>query len=121
MYQYFSKEELACPCCGISEMNTLFMQRLTRMRRETGIVMPVTSGFRCELHDKDIGGAGVHPQGRAVDMNIYGKDADTIITLSPGYGFTGRGINQKGPYNKRFLHLDDLPDGSHPRPRTWTY
>jgi len=102
-------------------MDTLFMNRLTLMRRETGIVMPLNSAFRCEKHDKDIGGAGVHPQGRAVDIRTYGRNADKLITLAPSYGFTGRGANQKGPYASRFLHIDDLGDGPHPRPWTWTY
>ncbi len=34
----------------------------------------------------------------------------------------GIGIKQKGDYASRFVHLDDLPNGSgQPRPWCWSY
>lgn len=120
--QYFSKAELTCNCgCCQSHMDDHFMMKLTQMRRETGVVMPINSAYRCPVYDDKMGGAGVHPTGRAVDIRLSGEAADLIITIAPQYGFSGRGIKQRGPFGKRFIHLDDLDNGDHPRPRTWTY
>ena len=123
-YPYFTMEELTCPCgCGQMNMKPSFMRKVVNMRMQTGIKMKVTSAYRCPEYDKSIGGAGVHPTGRAIDINIYYSDADTIINLMSSYRFTGRGVKQHGPVNKRLIHMDDLDNGElgKTRPATWTY
>ena len=38
------------------------------------------------------------------------------------FGFTGRGLRQHSPVEKRFVHLDDLDDTPDClQPRIWTY
>ena len=39
----------------------------------------------------------------------------------PAMGMTGIGIKQHGPHNKRFIHLDNLDNSTHPRPTIWSY
>jgi len=125
-WNHFTLEELRCPHCGEMHMNDLFMKKIVALREVTEITMPVTSGYRCIYYDNEIGGAGVHPTGHGLDIQLSGSNADKIITLAPAFGMTGRGIDQKGAWDQRFIHLDDLEDGEHlgkyhPRPRTWTY
>ena len=76
---------------------------------------------RTPEHDKAIKGANVHPSGEAVDIGVSGERAYHLIRLAPAMGFTGIGINQRGPYKGRFVHLDTLDDDDHPRPRIWSY
>ncbi len=102
---------------------TIFMDRLEALRSQLDFPFIVSSGFRAASHDKSIGGAGVHPTGRAVDLAIYGEWAFRVIALAGEAGFTGIGAKQHGPRQRRFIHLDDLPedDPLHPRPWVWTY
>ena len=100
-----------------------FMDRLLALRRELNKPMVITSGYRTPAYNAQIsstGENGPHTTGRAVDIQASGAHAFNIIALAKKHGFTGIGLNQKGPHAQRFVHLDDLGDGF-PRPWTWTY
>lgn len=102
------------------------MRRLELLRGEFGRPMRLSSAYRCPAYDADIGGAGAHPTGHAVDVLIHGEAAFRLVALAVRRGFTGIGLHQRGPYAGRFVHLDDCPDerasgGARARPRIWTY
>lgn len=125
-YEYFSRRELSCKCgCGLSDMDEDFMRRLESLRQLMDRAMPVTSGYRCPRHNKEVSGTGTvgpHTTGRAVDIRIHGQDALRLVSLAVECGFTGIGIKQHGPLSGRFVHLDDLTmDAGRPRPWIWTY
>lgn len=118
----FTVEEVQCKCrCGgVPEWG--FMLMLQGLRDTLGFALPVTSGFRCAEYDAEVGGAGVHPQGHAVDIAVARFAQFHLNGQAYVLGFTGIGVRGKG--DKRFTHLDALPEaniGSHPRPRFWTY
>ena len=119
----FTIEEMRCKGTGLCEMDPYFMDSLQALRVACGFPFPVTSGFRAEEYDDSIGGAGVHPTGKAVDLQIYGHRVFEVVKLAAKFGFTGIGLSQKGDYSRRFIHLDTLPVGGsgHPRPWIWTY
>jgi len=125
-WQYFSEEELscqrgACPFCGGQMlMDDDTMRKLVAIRRETGIPMPITSGYRCPTHNSEVsatGDTGPHTTGHAVDVAVSYENAFYILSAALRFGMTGIGVKQKG--DVRFLHLDDLTEG--PRPRVWSY
>ncbi len=123
--EHFSPHEFKCRCgnCGSDgkEMDMRFIARLDALRKEFGTPMSITSGYRCPIHNNHVSSTGLrgpHTTGRAADVGISGADAWLLVLLS---NFGGIGINQRGPYNKRFIHFDDLEGHAHPRPRIWTY
>lgn len=140
IYEKFTARELACRCgCGLGQddMHPLFMEKLIKLRLETGISMPITSAARCSMHNRNVSTTGLHgphtltiwndrfgSRCHAADINIWGSAfvelLKTVYTLK--LKFTGIGINQRGKHSKRFLHLDDLPNAPGcPRPWVWTY
>ena len=120
---HFSRSELQCHCgCGRCEMDAAFMVRLEQLRVAFGNPMHLSSAYRCPEYNARIshtGSHGPHTTGRAVDVLVSGEDAYRLVQLALELGFTGIGINQKGPREKRFIHLDDL-DGP-TRPWVWSY
>lgn len=119
----FSVNELKCKHCGQEKIIPTFMDRLQGLRKDYGKPMKITSGYRCPEHNASVsktGSDGVHTTGRAVDIQVFGKDAYDLLHLALLHGFTGIGISQNGQMDKRFIHLDDLPDKNH-RPRIWSY
>ena len=121
-WQHFSPYEMACKGTGKLLLVPSFMDRLQALRELVG-PLPVSSGYRSEEHDAVVGGAGVHTSGRAVDILAHGRQAFLIAGLAGELGFTGIGLRQAGPYEKRFVHLDDLgtEETKGPRPWVWTY
>ena len=96
------------------------MNKLVALRDFLGFPFKISSAYRCERHNKDVGGksGSAHLQGRAVDIVLYGDKAFKVVTEAGNYGFTGIGVNQSGIHNKRFIHIDDLDEN---RPWIWSY
>lgn len=118
-YEYFSESELACKCgeCE-TKMDSVFMRNLIELREHCGFPFVITSAYRCENHNEDVGGypSSYHTQGRAVDIHVYGDDASKLLSLARRYGFKGVGVSAKGDFSGRFIHLDNREDGA-----VWSY
>ena len=115
----FSRAEMRCKCgtCKRDEMDPEFMKMLQELRNICG-PLKVTSGYRCEQHNRDSGGypKSAHVQGCAADIQIYGPRALKLMEESRKVGFRGIGFSQKGPHHQRFIHLDTLE-----REAVWSY
>jgi|TARA_Y100000310_G_scaffold329343_1_gene398995 uncharacterized protein YcbK (DUF882 family) len=120
-WQNFAPEEMADRLTGEIAISRDFMDWLQEMRDRFGGALPVNSGFRTPQHDRQLGGADVHPQGVAADINVAGSAAVKLVSLALRYPGRGVGIHQRGPWSKRFVHLDMINSPQHPRPRIWTY
>ena len=129
LIKYFEPAEFACRCgtCGSDghEMNIDFVFSLDQLRARQRRPLIITSGYRCPAYNVSIsstGENGPHTTGRAADISISGADAFHLVQqCTLGGWMRGIGINQRGPYEKRFIHLDDLEGPDHPRPRIWNY
>ena len=125
MTPHFKTSELSCRCgCGRLP-NTEFMAKIERLRMRCGFPMPVSSAFRCPDYNAKVsstGYAGPHTTGQAIDLAVSGKHALELVRMALDSGFTGVGVKQHGPYEKRFIHLDTLPERhGQPRPHIWSY
>jgi hypothetical protein len=126
---YFSKRELACKHClkmGKTTEEAYYFEEdfrttLDRIRSDCGFALVVTSGYRC--HDHPIEKAklkpGAHSTGRAVDLAVSYDKAHKLLEVALAHGVKRIGVNQKGPFSERFIHLDDA-DLS-PAPTIWSY
>ncbi len=125
--EFFEKKEFDCKCgCGGNQMNHDFLKKLDDFRGRLGFPLVVTSGYRCPDYNERVSTTkrnGPHTTGRAVDVNVFGRQAFAAVRqASLGGWFSGIGINQRGAHHKRFIHLDDLePDDGRFRPTLWTY
>ena len=83
------------------------------------------SGYRCPKHNAEVSNTGLDGPHTisAFDVRIAGYDVLKLTKIAMDAGFSGIGINQKGDWNKRIVHLDRLPniEGKRPRPWVWTY
>ncbi|MCH2040295.1 MAG: D-Ala-D-Ala carboxypeptidase family metallohydrolase [Saccharospirillaceae bacterium] len=123
-WKNFSRKELQCKETGECNMSPSFMDRLQALRIEFGKPMVITSAYRSRRHsaEKNKRRPGTHSLGCAVDVAVSGEDAIQLILLARVHGFTGIGVNQKGPRKERFIHLDDAAKQSwRPRPHIWSY
>jgi zinc D-Ala-D-Ala carboxypeptidase len=124
--RYFKAHEFACRCgCGIEGIQPGLVYELDNLRHAFGKPIRINSGFRCpDWNDSEssTGRTGPHTTGLAADLGVAGRDAFVILKLAQQMKFTGIGINQKGVYTDRFVHLDMIPDSlAHKRPWIWTY
>ena len=113
---YFSRKEESCRCCGCGGLVPDFRDKLNEARELAGIPFILTSAFRCEKHNREVGGSATssHLAGCAVDI----KCADAwsrfkILSALLEVGFQRIGIG------RNFIHVDD--DLTKSRGVIWDY
>jgi len=114
--KYFKLKEFACPCCGQVKMDKEFLYALDDLRGRCKFPFKITSGYRCEKHNKEIGGVkdSAHVKGLAADIAVSsGSQRFDIVSNGLIVGFT-----RFGPA-KHFIHVD--MDTSKPQHVIWTY
>lgn len=119
---YFERKDFACGCgCGFQAVDFELLQILNETREHFGIPLNITSGCRCETHNKNEKGAAnsAHKLGIAADFrpnkshpdfqNMLNKIHKHLLERFPDkYGIA------IGP---TFVHLDVKPGNG----RRWTY
>ncbi len=114
-------------CRGIDELLVVpsFMDWLEGIRHIYGQEMTITAGYRSPGHQATLPGGrrtGAHVDGMAVDVLVSGEDAHRLIKIAMGQGAKGNAFQQKGPHEKRYVHLDrwsKVPEGVRPRVRSY--
>jgi len=112
----FTHDEMACKCCGKQAMDPAFMRKLQKARDAAGIAFEINSGYRCEVHNKAVGGKdnSSHRRGCAVDIRADNPHTREVISAAlTAAGFTRRGVASN------FIHVDDDPEKTHQQ--RWLY
>ena len=112
----FKTAEFACPCCDAVKMDIDFVKTLQLLRDEYGSPMRINSGFRCEKHNKKVGGSdsSSHLWGMARDISV----TDSILRYRMIQCAQKVGILRMG-IAKDFIHFDT--DYKKKTPVIWTY
>ena len=79
----FDSSEFKCKCCGElpkGGMNHKLIDLLQTIRENIGASITIMSGYRCEAHNKKVGGVknSQHCLGTAADIRVAGMDADDV-------------------------------------------
>lgn len=102
----FNLKEFQCKHCGAVKLHPKLLELVQELRDILGVPLWFTSAYRCETHNKAVGGAknSQHLHGRAVDIPVYitGLTYWQLFDLVKWLGFTGIGVNPA----KGFIHVD---------------
>lgn len=107
--KHFSIDEFRCSCCDKEEMRESTLTMLDKAREIAGVPFVITSGYRCEEHNRNVGGSPTssHLYGWAVDIQAQGdRNRFAILQGLVKAGFTRIGIA------KNFIHADNDPQKS---------
>lgn len=85
--KYFNRSEFVCKCGGkycngdSAEMQEKLLKVADRVRAHFGNPAIVTSGVRCQQHNKAVGGVANsrHLQGKAMDFSVSGFSASSVL------------------------------------------
>lgn len=100
--KHFKSSEFNCPCCGKNEMDINFVKKLDDMRALYGNPLKVESGYRCDKHNKEVGGVADsdHEEGKGVDFTVNGSVARyTLIGIAYNMKIKRIGVG------KTFIHF----------------
>ena len=110
----FSRDELKCSFSGECAIEEDALEKLQALREEWNKPIRLSSAYRSNSHPRERlkpNGPGYHHGkngngGQAFDCLIAGEDVVPFIALAIKHGFRGIGVNQKGEWNQRFIHID---------------
>lgn len=76
----FTSEEFQCRCCGKITIEPKLIEVLQTLRDHLGPIH-ITSGYRCEYHNKDVGGIknSYHTRGMAADFKVEGRTPSEVL------------------------------------------
>ena len=92
---HFARGEMRCPCCGRGAVALALVLALEDLRSLYGRPVRITSGWRCQTHNREVGG---HPQSRhligcAVDVAPLDRDRErwealrlAVVEVARRYG-----------------------------------
>jgi zinc D-Ala-D-Ala carboxypeptidase len=99
---HFSRHEFDCPHCGKLVIDANLIRRLEALRGIVGKPLPITSGYRCLVYNRAVGGVrySQHLHGRAADI----PRGYCTVRQALDAGFTGIGHRAD-----RVVHVDVRP------------
>jgi len=107
--QYFKREEFLCPCCKQEQMKQEIVDILTILRGEIGKSFIITSGWRCEKRNKEVGGTPDSPHLLGLAIDFYCPDLDILALFTKVENAIkkfGWGVRIGLNVFKKFLHID---------------
>jgi len=111
----FSKEEFSCPCCDAECISLEFVATLQTVRTRLGLPIRPTSAYRCQHHNKAVGGVedSAHTKGLASDIHIPDSTLRYLYMreFMKVFSRIGMGVG--------FIHVDIDPDK--PQNLIWMY
>lgn len=119
---HFKSSEFKCRCaygCGLDKVDHAFLWKLNLARDYAGIAFVITSGCRCEQHNKDVSGSEYSdhlclPTCEGADIQAENsKVRFRIISAAISAGFKRIGVA------KTFIHLGNR--GNNPMNVIWVY
>ena len=102
----FKSTEFDCKCqnknCSKTLIDTELMSYLQLIRTHFNKAVSINSGYRCETHNKAVGGvaSSQHLKGTAADIVVKGVSPDEVASYCSSIGVNGIGIY------KTFTHID---------------
>lgn len=106
----FSSLEFDCHgsgCCSETIINPKLVEYVQKIRDHFGKSITVTSGYRCPIHNKRIGGAtgSRHSKGDAADIVVQGVTPREVAKYAESIGIKGIGLYETSA-DGYFTHID---------------
>jgi hypothetical protein len=106
----FSSSEFDCHgkgCCSETLVDQTLVNYLQKIRSHFGKAVNISSGYRCPVHNKNVGGAtgSRHAKGQAADIYINGVAPAEIAKYAESIGIKGIGLYETNK-DGHFVHID---------------
>ena len=92
--EHFLRHEMSCrDGCGFDTVDVGLINLLEAVRNHFGKPVIISSGCRCEAHNKAVGGSvkSQHLLGRAADIVVADTSPDAVATFLEVFGAQGIG------------------------------
>ena len=123
----FQYKEFDChgqSCCSTTIIDEKLVEYVQQIRDHFGKPVTITSPYRCEVHNRRVGGAtkSYHMQGKAADIVVQGVSSREVAKYAESIGILGIGLYETSG-DGYFTHIDTRTTksfwyGKNEQPRT---
>jgi uncharacterized protein YcbK (DUF882 family) len=87
--EHFALREFECPCCHTVKLHPGLVRRLEALRGGLRKPVLITSGYRCPVHNEEVGGVAnsAHLLGTAADVGVASAEQVHFRLLAEAAGF----------------------------------
>ena len=108
--KYFNSTEFDCHgsgCCSMTLINSKLVEYLDKIREHFNAPVTISSGYRCTIHNKNVGGAtgSRHNKGDAADIVVKGHSPREVAQYAESIGIKGIGLYETAK-DGYFVHID---------------
>ena len=105
----FKSNEFACKgkgCCSTVLVDDRLVEFCQKIRGHFGAAVTINSGYRCQKHNKAVGGSSgsYHTKGQAADIVVKGVKPAEVAKYAESIGLLGIGLYEDSDGN--FVHID---------------
>lgn len=102
--------EFACHgngCCSTVLIDDQLVTYIQKIRDRFGKPITITSGYRCAIHNRNVGGAtgSRHAKGHAADIVVHGVAPAEVAKYAESIGIKGIGLYETAK-DGNFVHID---------------
>ena len=106
----FKSTEFDCHgsgCCSTTLIDSQLVDYLQKIRNHFGKAVTVNSAYRCETHNKNVGGGSnsYHKKGQAADIKVSGVAPAEVAKYAESIGILGIGLYETDA-DGHFVHID---------------
>lgn len=106
----FKVSEFKCKgsgCCNTILVDEELVTTLQKIRDHFGAAVTINSGYRCPVHNKNVGGASgsQHVKGKAADIVVRGVKPAEVAKYAESIGVRGIGLYETDS-DGHFVHVD---------------
>lgn len=106
----FQYKEFDCHgsgCCSTTIIDEKLVEYVQKIRDHFGKPVTITSPYRCEVHNRRVGGAtkSYHMQGKAADIVVQGVSSREVAKYAESIGILGIGLYETSK-DGYFTHID---------------
>ena len=106
----FQYKEFDCQgkgCCSTTIIDKKLVAYIQQIRDHFGKPVTITSPYRCEVHNRRVGGAtkSYHIQGKAADIVVQGVSSREVAKYAESIGILGIGLYETSA-DGYFTHID---------------
>ncbi len=108
--KYFVSTEFDCHgsgCCSTTLINPKLVEYLNKIRKHFNVPITISSGYRCPIHNRNVGGAtgSRHSKGDAADIIVKGHTPREVAQYAESIGIKGIGLYETAK-DGYFVHVD---------------
>lgn len=108
--KYFVSTEFDCHgsgCCSTTLINPKLIEYLNKIREHFNAPITISSGYRCIIHNRNVGGAtgSRHSKGDAADIIVKGHNPREVAQYAESIGIKGIGLYETAK-DGYFVHVD---------------